>query len=115
MRSDVLLVAAARVSALLVALTCLSGPAVAQVGPPREPPALSGFSIIPFDFGPPGARALGMGGAFIALADDATAAEANPAGLTNLSRAEASVHLRHSAFEVEARRPECSAIARRHE
>ncbi|MGB5293467.1 MAG: outer membrane protein transport protein, partial [Thermoanaerobaculia bacterium] len=102
MRLDVLLVAAARVSVLLVALTCLAGAADAQVGPPREPPALSGFSIIPFDFGPPGARALGMGGAFIALADDATAAEANPAGLTNLSRAEASIHLRHSEFEVEA-------------
>lgn len=32
----------------------------------------------------PGARSLGMGGAFLALADDATAAYTNPAGLTNL-------------------------------
>jgi hypothetical protein len=28
----------------------------------------------------PGARSLGLGGAFVALADDATAAYANPAG-----------------------------------
>ena len=34
----------------------------------------------------PGARSLGMGGAFTALADDATAAHANPAGLTQLDR-----------------------------
>lgn len=33
----------------------------------------------------PGARSLGMGGAFLALADDATAAYTNPAGLTNLT------------------------------
>ncbi|MCJ7810524.1 MAG: hypothetical protein MUP26_09715, partial [Desulfobulbaceae bacterium] len=31
-----------------------------------------------------GARALGMGGAFIAIADDATAASWNPAGLIQL-------------------------------
>jgi len=43
--------------------------------------------------GPPGARALGMGGAFIGVADDATAAEANPAGLTILTRPEASIHV----------------------
>lgn len=85
----------------LVALALFVPAAFAQEGPAREPPGLIGFSIIPFDFGPPGARALGMGGAFIALADDATAAEANPAGLTNLSRPEASVHLRSSDFEVE--------------
>jgi hypothetical protein len=38
-----------------------------------------------------GARALGMGGAFIAIADDATAASWNPAGLCVLERAEASI------------------------
>src|SRR5439155_7323916 len=37
-----------------------------------------------FNFGNPGARSLGMGGAFLGLADDASAAEANPAGLTIL-------------------------------
>jgi long-subunit fatty acid transport protein len=38
-----------------------------------------------------GARAHGMGGAFIALADDATAASWNPAGLSQLSRPEFSI------------------------
>jgi long-subunit fatty acid transport protein len=38
-----------------------------------------------------GARALGMGGAFIAVADDATAASWNPAGLINLELPEVSV------------------------
>jgi hypothetical protein len=36
---------------------------------------------IQFNFLNPGARSLGMGGAFLALADDATAAFTNPAGL----------------------------------
>jgi long-subunit fatty acid transport protein len=35
-----------------------------------------------------GARAIGMGGAFIAVADDATAASWNPAGLTQLRKSE---------------------------
>lgn len=38
-----------------------------------------------------GARALGMGGAFIAIADDATAASWNPGGLIQLERPEISV------------------------
>ncbi len=37
-----------------------------------------------------GARALGMGGAFIAVADDATAASWNPGGLVQLERPELS-------------------------
>lgn len=49
--------------------------------------SLSGLN---FNFGNPGARALGMGGAFLGLADDASAAEANPAGLTVLRKAEIS-------------------------
>ncbi|MCP3980197.1 MAG: hypothetical protein GY716_12905 [bacterium] len=42
------------------------------------------FRDLPFNFINPGGRSLGMGGAFISLADDATAAQANPAGLTTL-------------------------------
>lgn len=42
------------------------------------------FWSMRFNFTPPGARSGGIGGAFIALADDATAAESNPAGLTVL-------------------------------
>jgi len=38
-----------------------------------------------FNFSTPGARSLGMGGAFLALADDATAAYTNSGGLTNLT------------------------------
>ncbi|MBI5187353.1 MAG: outer membrane protein transport protein [Nitrospinae bacterium] len=40
-----------------------------------------------------GARAMGMGGAFIAVADDATAASWNPGGLIQLETAEASMVL----------------------
>lgn len=39
----------------------------------------------------PGARSLGLGGAFAGLADDATAAFANPAGLVQLARPEVSL------------------------
>jgi long-chain fatty acid transport protein len=46
---------------------------------------LGGFQ---FSFYNPGARALGMGGAFVGLADDSTAALANPAGLTILTKPE---------------------------
>lgn len=42
------------------------------------------FRDLRFNFINPGARSLAMGGAFISLADDATAAQANPAGLTTL-------------------------------
>lgn len=44
------------------------------------------FQTFPFNFSNPGARSSAMGGAFIGLADDASAAVANPAGLTNLTR-----------------------------
>src|SRR3569832_78161 len=49
---------------------------------------IESLSGLQFNFGNPGARSLGMGGAFIGLADDASAAEANPAGLTILRKPE---------------------------
>jgi len=54
-------------------------------------------AIIPLQlsFSDPGARSMGFGGAFVALADDATAAFANPAGLTQLIRPEFSIEARH--------------------
>ncbi len=54
---------------------------------------------IQFTLAPPGARSLGMGGAFIAIADDATASESNPAGLTILNRPEFSLHVRDYSFD----------------
>ncbi len=51
-----------------------------------------------FSFAPPGARSLAMGGAFAGLADDATAAFANPAGLMWRTRSEVSVEGRHRTY-----------------
>ncbi len=51
-----------------------------------------------FSFSPPGARSLAMGGAFSGLADDATAAFANPAGLIWLTRSEVSVEGRQRQY-----------------
>ncbi len=51
-----------------------------------------------FNFSTPGARSLGMGGAFLAVADDATAAFTNPAGLTQLGRSEGSIEGRTWSF-----------------
>ena len=48
-----------------------------------------------FSFSNPGARSLGFGGAFAALADDATAAYANPAGLVQLAEPEVSLEARY--------------------
>ena len=45
----------------------------------------------------PGARSIGLGGAFAAIADDATAAFANPAGLVQILRTEISIELRFTA------------------
>jgi long-chain fatty acid transport protein len=53
------------------------------------------FRALSLNLTTPGARAIGMGGAFIGRADDATAAETNPAGLTILSRPEFSFEYRH--------------------
>lgn len=47
-----------------------------------------------FDFINPGAKSLALGGAFAGVADDATAAFANPAGLTLLEGSEASGEMR---------------------
>ena len=70
-----------RIATVLLALALVAGEAWAQAGP----------TTFQFSFSNPGARSLGLGGAFVALADDATAAFANPAGLQQLVRAEISV------------------------
>lgn len=52
------------------------------------------FRDFPFNLINPGARALGVGGAFISQSDDSTAAQSNPAGLMNLRRPELFAELR---------------------
>ena len=67
------------------------------------PPAFAQNTVqlpLQFDFLPPGARSVGMGSAFIAGADDATAAFTNPAGLARLGRREISAELRFKRLET---------------
>lgn len=82
-----------RLYVLWLAMTCsgLCGTAVAQTLPfgISLPPSLN-FATSPGPVGS-GARAVGKGTAFIAVADDATAASHNPAGLVHLERPEFSV------------------------
>jgi len=73
-----------RLICALLVLTLLPTAASAQVGIAFE-----------FSFSNPGARSMGFGGAFVALADDATAAFANPAGLVQLAAPEVSLEVRH--------------------
>jgi len=72
-----------------------AGPAVAGDKGLVDSETFSGFQ---FNFNNPGARSLGMGGAFVAVADDATAVIANPAGLTILQRPELSGEVKFTRF-----------------
>ncbi len=59
-----------------------------------------------------GARAIGMGGAFIAVADDATAASWNPGGIVQLDKPEISFvykYLRRSENKSFENHPEASS------
>ena len=58
------------------------------------------LTSIEFSFSNPGARSLGLGGAFVALADDATAAFANPAGLVQIARPEVSAEVRAWSYST---------------
>jgi hypothetical protein len=64
------------------------------------PPLAGAPGAFDFSLSNPGARSLGFGGAFVALADDATAAFANPAGLVKLERPEVSLEGRHWRYET---------------
>jgi hypothetical protein len=55
---------------------------------------------VQFNFTPPGARSLALGGAFLAIANDATAAYTNPAGLTNLTQQEISAEGRTFSYST---------------
>ena len=78
---------------LAFALAGLPDAAFAQVN-------VEAMQGVQFDFLAPGARSMAMGGAFVAVADDATAALANPAGLSKLTRSEVSFELRTRQFKV---------------
>jgi long-subunit fatty acid transport protein len=77
----------ARAVALSSTVLALAAPAAAQTLPQDEMDLEGRLNIV---LGA-GARALGMGGAFLARADDATAASWNPAGLSYLLRPELSL------------------------
>ena len=70
--------------AVLVVVSCL-----AQLASAQESSSVSGAV-----FTNPGARSIALGGAFAAIADDATAAFSNPAGLIQIVRPEISAELR---------------------
>jgi long-subunit fatty acid transport protein len=78
--------------------------ALALTSPVRGQEALGkvGPTPLEYSFAPPGARSLAMGASFLGLADDATAAASNPAGLTILTKPEVSAHFRYSSFDLEA-------------
>jgi long-subunit fatty acid transport protein len=80
---------------LLALLLLAPGAAVAGDKGLVDSETFSGFQ---FNFNNPGARALGMGGAFVAVADDATAVIANPAGLVILQRPELSAEVKFTRF-----------------
>lgn len=75
---------------------CLLGLAVFLAGASAAPCLTDEeiFREFRFNFINPGARSLALGGAFISVADDATSAQANPAGLSILLRPEYFIELR---------------------
>jgi len=83
---------ALRASAVAILLATASGVAVAQTNERL-------YENLDFRFDTPGARALGMGRAFVGLADDATAALSNPAGLSNLLGQQFSLEFRGTQRE----------------
>ena len=58
------------------------------------------FSQFQLNLMTPGARATAFGGAFIGLADDATAVESNPAGLTKLGAPEVFIEFKRLTYSI---------------
>jgi hypothetical protein len=75
--------------AALLGLFALAGPAAASI--PPEIPLVNRLGT--------GARALGMGGAYVAVAEDYTALAYNPAGLAQIRRVEFAGVVDHSSFD----------------
>src|SRR2546428_10004454 len=80
---------------VMIVLIGMALPARGEAGGLSNTETFGGFQ---FNFNNPGARALGMGGAFIGVADDATAAVTNPAGLVILQRPELSGEVKFTRF-----------------
>jgi Long-chain fatty acid transport protein len=77
-----------------VCITVASGLLVFGAALPARAQATAQIPL-QFNFLDPGARSLAMGSAFTAVADDATAAFTNPAGLTFLVKPEISAEIRY--------------------
>ena len=94
---------------LLMLLAAVAGAAPAAEAQLQVP--------IQFDFLNPSARSLALGGAFVGLADDATAALVNPAGLVELTRKEISLEgrVRHTTQPFLAGGRLSGAVTRRGE
>jgi long-chain fatty acid transport protein len=58
------------------------------------------YANLSFNLSNPGARSLALAGAFTGLADDATAAYANPAGLTQIFKPQVSFEARYSSNDI---------------
>src|SRR3984893_5889438 len=79
---------------LSVAALALAPPAAAQTNDEI-------FPTLQWNFSTPGARANGMGRTFIGMADDATAAITNPAGLMNLTRPQVYAEYKNTDIRVD--------------
>lgn len=88
-----------KISFLFTVLTMTVLASTAGAQEPDRAPA-SPDAPLQFNFSSPGARSLGLGGAFIGLADDATASYTNPAGLLSLSKPEISFEGRHLSYST---------------
>jgi hypothetical protein len=78
----------------------LLGGLLAPAGVGAQDPEPEPIVPLQFSSSDPGARSMGFGGAFVALADDATAAFSNPAGLVQLVRPEVSIEGRHWSYST---------------
>ncbi|HUI09513.1 MAG TPA: outer membrane protein transport protein [Bacteroidota bacterium] len=83
---------------LAACTVALLGAGLLAVAPMEAQTNTENFAQFRFNFNNPGARATGIGGAFMSIADDATASEANPAGLTTLLKPELSLEAKGIQF-----------------
>mgnify|MGYP003598136238 CR=1 FL=1 len=84
-----------RPAALLAASALVAASAAAPARAQFESSALAKVQVNVVN---PGGKSLAMGGAFVALADDATAAFANPAGLVQLGSWQAGASVKSFRF-----------------